>query len=1369
MVAGAGALLAVLGVIVGGAGCGASSRSDEPTASLSQKLSCWGTVAEVGTGATGTSQCNTQTGAWTLTSSKIGVLTGSNAETSTQDNMLFVQVPAVGNTELVVKLTSFSGPKKAQAGVAIRENVSFGAKLVAGMVWLDQCTNCAERGHPNDQLMVAVRTPARGHEFFDDAPLRTLPTENPPAPLYLRLQRVGNDVAIARSKDKTIWVPLVGKSGGAFAVSGTPAIGFFVTGSDDPALAGVPATATFEVDYQGPVRYPAATSFTTEAIGATVASHSTGFISRGSNSIYVGPDGSVYKTNNAGDDHGSYGYTQRFKDHALLGSLSRFGAKQAALAGDGTYVYLMNCGVASDTNCKVERFLPDLTLVSASSPVLVQQPGGLAVSSSEGYASEVSTSKIIAMNRDTFAERARFDFPPTCGTTEPGAQPGPLAVDESERLWVLQPSVDYPIAGQYDLKRQAQLYCLDSVTGACCGKVSLGSGSNPSAIVYDAAGDRLLITDSGQSWQNVRIFSVPAAGMPVETTAFGQPGGVYSGATPGLLVDAAAGDGRRFYTPTGVGIDQNGAIYVASGRHVDIRKFSPGATTPDWGIYGLIEGGTGDFDPDPSSDGGDFFTTTQHFRFDPSGSTPDSRFKLHAITWNPFAPESSTAATPVPLLHEDNNRVGSTPMIRRINGQRFMYTTALDASELHVHRFHGEQAVRCARLWVTTAAGGTKTLKLWKDANLNGQEDDGETDSQSEPAVYGTLPGGGGGWAGHMAASTFSIDASGDIWVAFGRLNPAAPTVLRLRAKGVVNSVPSYSLATTDSPPSRSTFAPPWPFEAVAKVFYDREVNGTQIIKDDLYVIGHVPECSGSACAGVPSGIERYSLPGPNGQVASGGLHLAAYARYSNWSTSPQLAYVKIAPSPPSSGDFVRRAAPYFGYNGAGGPELQWDGEFSNKYMSVAFAGDKLFFGWQAGPIHAIDGPTGDHVAALWAGPELSGWHDWQDAKDLTHVTKRSNGEYLVTVTDTVQLARGILMRWNPTPVAGCLPHAPFGPLTPAFTGTTPADGLAITPDGLTAYVSSKQGSNYDLYKATRGSTNEAFSALTPLGSAGNSVNTASDERAPTLSADGLTLYYTRRSGNDELYRITRTSATEFENPQPLTGVNSTVHDQDPFFLAAQNAIYFSSERPGGSQRDMYVVTAAGTVVSVTGSVSHPSYEDYRPVLSADGLRMYFASNRSGLGGDTGGDVFMAERSSPIGNFGSAVNIASVNSSGIEFPVTLSADGCTLYVASNRDTGLGNSPNFRLYQATRGSTVPASATVTLNVAGSQGSITTSPFNCSTGNVGTCSGQGTPGSTQILVANRPALWTGSCTGNNGNPSGDGVLVYTPGGTCTVTFP
>jgi hypothetical protein len=262
----------------------------------------------------------------------------------------------------------------------------------------------------------------------------------------------------------------------------------------------------------------------------------------------------------------------------------------------------------------------------------------------------------------------------------------------------------------------------------------------------------------------------------------------------------------------------------------------------------------------------------------------------------------------------------------------------------------------------------------------------------------------------------------------------------------------------------------------------------------------------------------------------------------------------------------------------------------------------------------------------------------------------------------------------------------------------------------------------------------------------------------------------TKTAGYTDVAVASRSAVTEaFGSAQSISAVNSSVHDQDPFFVWDQQALYFASERPSGANRDLYVSTLSSGVFSTPGIldvVNSSSDEDYRPVLSSDGLTLYFASTRQGIGGDTSGDIWIATRAAIADDFGTPTNLWSLNTSGIDHPVALSADKCTLYLASNRETGGGGTQSFRLYQATRGAEVLEEVTVSLNLVGS-GSVTTSPFSC-TNNAGTCSAQGAPDTTVHLWASGSAYWSGSCTGHAGNPSGDGVLVFTNNGVCTVTF-
>ena len=390
--------------------------------------------------------------------------------------------------------------------------------------------------------------------------------------------------------------------------------------------------------------------------------------------------------------------------------------------------------------------------------------------------------------------------------------------------------------------------------------------------------------------------------------------------------------------------------------------------------------------------------------------------------------------------------------------------------------------------------------------------------------------------------------------------------------------------------------------------------------------------------------------------------------------------------------------------------------------------------------------------------------HAHPDVRFSLTVTLTSNLE--PTLVDNFRFATN-LQEDGP----GCDPNAAFNPPVPAFTGTMNADGLAFEPNGLTAYVSGKVGSSYDIYVATRPTTNDPFTTPTLLGG----ISTPLDERAPSLLPSGAGLYVTYKSGGsaDVAVAMKQAGNPPFAAPAPISGINSGVADQDPFWSTAsgQTILYFASERPDGAHRDIYwtMPTATGFMAPEKLAVINSDSEDYRPVLTADGLTIYFASSRTGIGGDTAGDILMATRPNTTANFGAPVNLWGLNTSGTEFPVNVSADGCTLYFASNDATG---QQHFRLYQAKRGASAGAQVTTTINLVGNNGSVATAPFNCSTsstGNVGTCAAVGVAGTPMMVWANRHASWSGACVRNGANPSTDAVLVFANNGVCTVTFP
>ena len=163
-----------------------------------------------------------------------------------------------------------------------------------------------------------------------------------------------------------------------------------------------------------------------------------------------------------------------------------------------------------------------------------------------------------------------------------------------------------------------------------------------------------------------------------------------------------------------------------------------------------------------------------------------------------------------------------------------------------------------------------------------------------------------------------------------------------------------------------------------------------------------------------------------------------------------------------------------------------------------------------------------------------------------------------------------------------------------------------------------------------------------------------------------------------------------FEAPTNLgPSINSVHAEGEPYISADGLSLYFSSNRPDGfGAADIWVSRRAsisepwGDAANL-GSQINTSYVDATNTLSADGLSLYFTSNRPGGSGSN--DIWVSTRVSVTASWGTPTNLGPlVNSSAWDARPSISEDGLSLYFSSNREKiGTSHEAFVDIYVATR--------------------------------------------------------------------------------------
>ena len=255
----------------------------------------------------------------------------------------------------------------------------------------------------------------------------------------------------------------------------------------------------------------------------------------------------------------------------------------------------------------------------------------------------------------------------------------------------------------------------------------------------------------------------------------------------------------------------------------------------------------------------------------------------------------------------------------------------------------------------------------------------------------------------------------------------------------------------------------------------------------------------------------------------------------------------------------------------------------------------------------------------------------------------------------------------------------------------------SISADGLRLFFSSNRPGgygNWDIWVVTRADTDCDWSTPVNLG---RSVNNPAEDMDPSISADGLSLFFRSNRagglGEADLYVTTRSTIGDpWSEPVNLGSiVNSEGNDADPSISHDGLSLYFSTfsvflqssfqdPRPGGLGGDDVWVTIRSSISDTwsepinLGASINSAYHDFMPWISSDGLILFFNSLRprpSGFGDPPipFGDTYVAFRPTPVSPWEELHNLGLIMEDFAGTDLEVSADGSTIYFNLDNQVG----------------------------------------------------------------------------------------------------
>lgn len=260
-----------------------------------------------------------------------------------------------------------------------------------------------------------------------------------------------------------------------------------------------------------------------------------------------------------------------------------------------------------------------------------------------------------------------------------------------------------------------------------------------------------------------------------------------------------------------------------------------------------------------------------------------------------------------------------------------------------------------------------------------------------------------------------------------------------------------------------------------------------------------------------------------------------------------------------------------------------------------------------------------------------------------------------------------------------CDPDGELGIPTPVAGFGTAGDetGFAISADGLDAIVQRSNGDYSSQIRLRRLNTAVAFAEVGPA-----VVPAVQHQKyaMPALSPDGRTLYFSHallQGGQYDLQIVYATRATTtdaFGMYAPMPGASTQFISKLASALPIANVLYFIEYRGEGGNHYLMRSQGGGAPTTQLG----PAYGFKFFAISPDQKRLFIGENSSGKN-----VVSSFRRDFVEAGWSAEAKLANLTSTVDVYPVAVSSDACTVYLAGAAGAYPGGAGGYDIYASKR--------------------------------------------------------------------------------------